>query len=104
MFTNKVWMLYGATGRTGSLIAEQAVARAHRPLRAGRAAGRLRPLAERLDLPWVAAAPDDLQRVLGDSQLVLLAAGPFGSTSGPVLDAAVRAGVHYLDIANEIDT
>src|SRR5512133_3775312 len=95
-------MLYGATGRTGTLIAEQAVARGHRPLLAGRNAGRLVPLAERLGLPWVAVTPDDLHRVLGDSRLVLLAAGPFASTSGPVLDASLRAGVHYLDIANEI--
>lgn len=95
-------MLYGATGRTGTLIAELAVARGHRPLLAGRNAGRLVPLAERLGLPWVAVTPDDLHRVLGDSRLVLLAAGPFASTSGPVLDASLRAGVHYLDIANEI--
>src|SRR5215468_8335026 len=84
MFTNKPWMLYGATGRTGSLIAEQAVAVGHRPLLAGRDAGRLAALADRLGLPWVTATPDDVQRVLGDSQLVLLAAGPFESTSGPV--------------------
>ena len=102
MFTNMPWMLYGATGRTGTLIAERAVAMGHRPLIAGRDAGRLRTLAERLDLPWVAATADDLHRVLGDSRLVLLAAGPFESTSGPVLDASLRAGVHYLDIANEI--
>ncbi|MBO3753251.1 NAD(P)H-binding protein, partial [Streptosporangiaceae bacterium NEAU-GS5] len=102
MFTYKPWMLYGATGRTGTLIAERAVAAGHRPLLAGRDAGRLRALAGRLDLPWVAAAPDDLDRAFGDSQLVLLAAGPFESTSRPVLDASLRAGVHYLDIANEI--
>ena len=96
-------MLYGATGRTGTLIAEQAVVSGHRPLLAGRDAGRLRTLAERLGLPWVAATADDLHRVLGDSRLVLLAAGPFQYTSGPVLDACLRAGVHYLDIASEID-
>jgi short subunit dehydrogenase-like uncharacterized protein len=95
-------MLYGATGRTGTLIAEQAVARGHRPLLAGRDAGRLVPLAERLGLPWVAAEPEDLTGVVGDSRLVLLAAGPFESTSGPVVEASLRAGVHYLDISNEI--
>src|SRR5216110_3461492 len=103
MFTNIPWALYGATGRTGTLIAERAVAAGHRPLLAGRDAERVRPLAERLGLPWAAATPEDLWRVLGDSQLVLLAAGPFESTSGPVLDACLRAGVHYLDIAGEID-
>jgi len=32
MLTNKPWILYGATGRTGALIAEEAVARGHRPV------------------------------------------------------------------------
>src|SRR3954453_19163043 len=102
MFTNTPWMLYGATGRTGTLIAERAVAMGPRPLLAGRDARRLAPLAERLGLPWVAAAPDELQRDLGDARLVLLAPGPFQSLSGPGLQARLRAGIHYLDIANEI--
>jgi short subunit dehydrogenase-like uncharacterized protein len=33
---------------------------------------------------------------------VLLAAGPFEATAPPVLRACLAAGVHYLDIANEI--
>src|SRR5689334_19071738 len=102
MFTNIPWMLYGATGRTGTLIAEHAVARGHRPLLAGRDRGRLRALADRLGLPWVVAAVDDVYPVLGESRLVLLAAGPFESTSSAVLAACLRAGVHYLDIANEL--
>ncbi|KAA0018920.1 saccharopine dehydrogenase NADP-binding domain-containing protein [Antrihabitans cavernicola] len=103
MFTNNDWLLYGATGRTGTLIAEHAVALGHRPLLAGRDASRLRPLAQRLDLPWIETDVDELDRHLGDSRLVLLTAGPFASTSQPVLAACLRAGVHYLDIANEID-
>src|SRR3954468_14758252 len=101
MFTNAPWMLHGATGRTGTLIAERAVAKGHRPLLAGRDGGRLAPLAERLGGPRGAVSPGGRSRVLGGTRLVLLAAGPFASTSGPVLDASLRAGVHYLDIANE---
>jgi short subunit dehydrogenase-like uncharacterized protein len=96
------WLLYGATGRTGTLIAEEAVARGHRPTLAGRDPERLRLLAERLELPWAAGAAADLPRLLGDASLVLLAAGPFGTTSPPVLRACLDAGVHYLDIANEV--
>lgn len=102
MFTNDPWLLYGATGRTGALIAEEAVARGHRPVLAGRDPERLRRLAERLDLTWVAGPATELARLIGDARLVLLTAGPFGATSPPVLRACLDAGVHYLDIANEI--
>jgi short subunit dehydrogenase-like uncharacterized protein len=102
MFTYKPWLLYGATGRTGTLIAEEAVARGHRPVLAGRDPDRLRHLAERLNLSWAAGPVTDMARLLGDARLVLLAAGPFGVTSPPVLRACLDAGVHYLDLANEI--
>ena len=32
----KKWLLYGAYGYTGELIAEEAIARGHRPVLAGR--------------------------------------------------------------------
>jgi short subunit dehydrogenase-like uncharacterized protein len=102
MFTNKSWLLYGATGRTGTLIAQEAVARGHRPVLAGRDPERLRSLAERLELSWVAGSAAELDRLIGDTSLVLLAAGPFGATAPAVLRACLNAGVHYLDIANEI--
>src|SRR3954465_145315 len=72
MFTNNPWLLYGATGRTGTLIAQEAVARGHRPVLAGRDPDRLRGLAERLDLPWVAGPAT--ARLIGDANLVLLTA------------------------------
>jgi len=102
MFTNESWLLYGATGRTGTLIAEEAVARGHRPVLAGRDPDRLRRLAERLDLTWAAGPATEMSRLIGDARLVLLAAGPFGATAPAVLRACLDAGVHYLDIANDI--
>src|SRR5262245_29451773 len=102
MFTNEPWLLYGATGRSGTLIAEEAVAKGHRPVLAGRDRDRVRRLAERLDLPWVVGQPSEVGEILGDARLVLLAAGPFGATAPAVLRACLDAGVHYLDIANEI--
>jgi short subunit dehydrogenase-like uncharacterized protein len=69
---------------------------------AGRDPDRLRRLAERLGLTWAAGPATELARLIGDARLVLLAAGPYGATSPPVLRACLDAGVHYLDIANEI--
>jgi short subunit dehydrogenase-like uncharacterized protein len=102
MFTNIPWLLYGATGRTGTLIVEHAVSRGHRPTLAGRDSTRLQAMAERFDLPWVAGPVTELGRLIGDARLVLLAAGPFENTTSPALRACLVAGVHYLDIANEI--
>src|SRR5215468_6820691 len=92
------WLLYGATGRTGTLIAEEACVRGHRPVLGGRDVTSVRRLAERLDLPWVAGPASDIASLLGDARLVLLAAGPFDATSPLVLRACLGAGVHYLDI------
>src|SRR6186713_1188357 len=54
------FMIYGAYGYTGELIARQAVRRGHRPLLAGRQGSRLAALARELGgLPWVTVALDD---------------------------------------------
>lgn len=99
------WMLYGATGYTGVLIAEEAVRREHRPLLAGRSAAKLAPLAARLGLEYVAVDLADaaaLERAVGQVQAVYHAAGPFLYTGEPMRRACVAAGTHYLDITGEI--
>ena len=98
------WLIYGAYGFSGQLIAEEAVRRGHRPVLAGRSAEKLAPLAERLNLDYRVFALDDLTaltRAIGDVALVLHTAGPFIQTSGPMLKACTLAGVHYLDITGE---
>jgi short subunit dehydrogenase-like uncharacterized protein len=99
------WMLYGATGHTGTLIAQHARERGHRPLLAGRSAPAITALAARLSLPHRALALDDpaaLSAALDRVDLVLNAAGPFLHTAAPLAEACLRAGVHYLDIGNEL--
>ena len=99
------WLLYGAYGYTGRLIADEAVARGETPVLAGRREGPLRELGERLDLPWRVFPLDEadrLDRGLEGIDAVLLAAGPFSGTSRPVVEACLRNRVHYLDITGEI--
>ena len=99
------WMLYGAAGYTGALIAQHAGERGHRPVLAGRTAQAVTALAERLDLPHRAVALDDpaaLNAALAGVDLVLNAAGPFLHTAAPLAEACLRSGVHYLDIGNEL--
>ena len=99
------WMLYGAAGYTGALIAQHACERGHRPVLAGRTAPAVTALAGRLGLPHRALALDDpaaLNAALAGVDLVLNAAGPFLHTAAPLAEACLAAGVHYLDIGNEL--
>lgn len=99
------WMLYGATGYTGRLIAEEAVRRGHRPVLAGRSREKLESLAQQLGLDMVVAGLEDV-RALADAltglPLVVHAAGPFIHTSETMIQACLSAGAHYLDITGEI--
>jgi len=100
------WVLYGANGYTGELTAHMAVAAGMRPILAGRDAGAVGSLAYKLGLAARTAALDDpkaLDRVLAGATAVLHCAGPFVHTSGPMADACLRNGVHYLDITGEIE-
>jgi len=103
---DKRWMLYGATGYTGALIAQECALRGLQPVLAGRDAARLQLLAERLRLPHTVVALDDaaaLKRALHGTTAVLHCAGPFSRTSAPMREACIASGTHYLDITGEID-
>ncbi len=99
------WMIYGAYGYTGALIAEEAVRRGHKPVLAGRSEDKLKALATRLDLPFMVVDLHDshaLARAVANVRLVLHAAGPFIHTSEPMIYACLAAGTHYLDITGEV--
>lgn len=100
------WLLYGAYGYTGTLIARAAAGAGVRLLLSGRREEPLRELATSLDLPWRRLDLDDrtaLAEVLGDCAGVLNCAGPFARTAGPMIDACLAAGRPYLDITGEIE-
>ena len=54
------WMIYGANGYTGELIAREAVRRGHKPVLAGRTATKVEPLA--IELALQGGADLDRQR------------------------------------------
>ena len=105
MSRSHTWMLYGAVGYTGSLIAQRAHERGHRPLLAARNRSAVTAMAERLDMPHRVLALDDpaaLRGALAEVDVVLNAAGPFLHTAAPLAAACLDAGVHYIDIGNEL--
>jgi short subunit dehydrogenase-like uncharacterized protein len=100
------FMIYGATGYTGKLISRTAKRLGMKPVLAGRNQVRLKALAgecgfdhRTIELTDAAA----LRSELAEIDAVLHVAGPFSQTSKPMLDACMRARVHYLDITGEID-
>ncbi|XDD51462.1 trans-acting enoyl reductase family protein [Leptospira sp. WS92.C1] len=101
----KNWLLYGANGYTGELIARRAVEKGLKPILAGRSEIKIRALAEELGLPFRIFALDndlEIQNQIGDCLLVLHCAGPFIETAEPMANACIATGVHYLDITGEI--
>lgn len=99
------WLIYGATGYTGTLIAEEAVIRGHQPILAGRDEHRLRALAERLNLEWRAFSLEDehaLMQAADSVHLFLNAAGGFPDNCANIMNSCLSAATHYLDISNHI--
>lgn len=98
------WMIYGANGYTGRLVAAEAVRRGMQPVLAGRDAESIKALGDELGLETrVFSLGDDVADHITGLDLVLHCAGPFLDTSAPMVDACLRTGVHYLDITGEID-
>lgn len=95
-----MWMIYGAYGYTGDLIAREAVRRGHKPILAGRDAAKTHALAKELGLQ--ARVFDVARPELEGVRAVVHCAGPFMHTSAPMVQACLDARVHYLDITGEI--
>lgn len=104
MAAAKKWMIYGANGYTGELIAREARRRGESPVLAGRGA-HVAGLANELGFEHRVFDLEDNYQVakqLDGISLVLHCAGPFSATSAPMIEGCLQAGAHYLDITGEI--
>ena len=100
------FMIYGATGYTGKLVARTAKALGMHPILAGRNEARLKSIAGQHGFDYRAFDLSDAKTIddaLSSVDVVLHIAGPFSQTSKPMVDACLRTGTHYLDITGEID-
>ncbi|MGH6793732.1 MAG: saccharopine dehydrogenase family protein, partial [Methylocella sp.] len=100
------WMIYGANGYTGELIAREAIKQGMTPILAGRSAAKIAALGRALNLPSKAfrlEAPTAIVEALRGVGLVLNCAGPFSKTADPLMRACIAAKAHYLDITGEIE-
>jgi hypothetical protein len=73
----------GASGHTGSFVMAELQRRGMSPIPCDRAT--------------------DLDLAFQDGDAVINCAGPFAATAGPVIEAAIRAGIPYLDVTAEIE-
>jgi short subunit dehydrogenase-like uncharacterized protein len=100
-----VIVLFGASGYTGRRVAEAMVRRGLRPVLAGRSAGRLVSLAQRLGKLDVATADvgdvASVRGLIGRGDVLVSTVGPFLRLGEPALSAAVDAGAIYLDSTGE---
>ncbi|MEU8397099.1 saccharopine dehydrogenase NADP-binding domain-containing protein [Nonomuraea sp. NPDC048892] len=124
MSTSDAVVVYGATGHTGRFVVTELLRRGFTPILSGRDANRLTALAKELGeglapgsvqasgrvapggVEVRAASVDDpeaLDRALAGAAAVVNCAGPFAVTGGPVVEAALRAGIPYVDVAAEIE-
>ncbi len=99
------WMLYGANGYTGKLIAEEALRQGLRPVLAGRNRKAIEAMASELGCEscvFDLSSRDTIVSALQDISVVLHCAGPFSATARSMAEACIAAGSHYLDITGEI--
>ena len=101
-------LVYGAAGHTGRFVVEQVQRRGWTAVLSGRDELQLRALSERLGgAPVRVASIEDarsLDRAVAGVSAVINCAGPFLDTSAGVIEACLRACVHYLDVAAEQPT
>ncbi|HEV7642651.1 MAG TPA: saccharopine dehydrogenase NADP-binding domain-containing protein [Pyrinomonadaceae bacterium] len=99
------FLIYGANGYTGEIIAREAASRGLKPILAGRKKESIEKLAAELGLEFRVFSleeTDKLEAALNEVDFVLHCAGPFSITSKPMCQACLRTGRHYLDITGEI--
>ena len=105
MTSNRTVTVFGAYGHTGHFIVSELRKRGWTPILSGRDVAKLNALSEaHQGLEVRVAAVDDsasLDRAVSGAAAVINCAGPFIDTAAPVIDAALRSSIHYLDVAAE---
>ena len=96
-------IIYGAYGATGSRIVDLAVAAGLRPVVAGRRADALTRVAaeHELEVRVGALSAAELDAVCRGGRVIVSCVAPYAFHGAPILEAAIRAGAHYVDCTGE---
>jgi short subunit dehydrogenase-like uncharacterized protein len=101
----KKWMIYGANGYSGELIANYAKQQSFSPIIAGRNSQTINAFANGLGFEarvFDLSNPTIIAQNLQDIDVVINCAGPFSHTAKPMIEACLQSKTHYLDITGEI--
>ncbi|WP_149831136.1 saccharopine dehydrogenase family protein [Streptomyces tailanensis] len=102
-------VLYGASGSTGRLVAEYLREYSIPFVAAGRNKARIQEVMDKVpgietadyEIAEVDGSVESLTRLFEGRSVVCNVVGPFLRYAAPVVEAAIRAGCHYLDTAGE---
>lgn len=97
--------VFGASGHTGRFVVAELARRSIPVVLVGRDAEKLLTLQKTYPAFEIRVAslddPRSIECALEGASLVINCAGPFLDTAGPVIEAAIRARIHYLDVTAE---
>ncbi|GII28619.1 saccharopine dehydrogenase family protein [Planotetraspora mira] len=97
--------VFGAYGHTARFVTAELLARGWTPVLSGRDAAKLEAAAAvHPGVEWRVASADvpaSLDQAIAGAAAVINCAGPFADTAPPLIEAALRAGIHYLDVTGE---
>ncbi|WNM31716.1 DUF5938 domain-containing protein [Streptomyces sp. Li-HN-5-11] len=102
-------VLYGASGSTGRLVAEYLREYSIPFVAAGRNKARIQEVMDKVpgietadyEIAEVDGSVESLTRLFEGRRVVCNVVGPFVRFAPPVVEAAIRAGCHYIDTAGE---
>ncbi|BAV06104.1 Uncharacterized conserved protein [Filimonas lacunae] len=100
------FLLYGANGYSGEMIARYATQYGLQPTLAGRRKEAIEPLAKELQLPYHITDLADtatLIALLQQFPLVVNAAGPYDITARPMIQACMQTNTHYMDLNGDLE-
>jgi saccharopine dehydrogenase-like protein len=105
MGVNRAVAIFGAYGHTARFVVAEARQRGWAPILSGRDATKLQAVAAAHGASEARVAsiedPASLDRAIAGAEAVINCAGPFGETAPALIDAALRAGIHYVDVTGE---
>jgi hypothetical protein len=103
--SNERVTVFGAYGHTGRFVVAELRKRGWTPVLSGRNHSKLLAEAEGYSGADIRVAnvedPVSLDTAISGSRAVINCAGPFLDTALAIIEAAIRSGVHYLDVAAE---
>jgi len=105
MTSNQTVTVFGAYGHTGRFVVSELRKRGLTTIISGRDSDKLNAFGDtHPELEIRVASVDDpasLDRAISGAAAVINCAGPFLDTATPVIEAALRARIHYLDVTAE---